>query len=213
MNLGDATAFMSTILGFRKDQTANAQIALGAAQEHYENGPIRPWFLLSETLSIVTAIGERRLPMPADFLAESDESSLFYSDDEEDEFELVKRDYDYLIKTIGNKASGLPTSYSTDGVYFNLFPTPDNLYSLKAKMYRKDVSVSTLSASDTNKWLTFAPNCLIGWAGANLATGLRDNVALARFQNLESTAQDQLNRQTEERKHVNRSYQIGGPHI
>lgn len=213
MNLGDAIGLISTLMGFRGDLTTKAATALQLAQEHYERGPVYPWFLLSEDATIVTSIGERRIPMPTDFVGEYEEAVIFYEDEDGEEQYLSKKDYDYLLKKFTSTTTGPPENYSADGLYFNLFPIPDALYTLTMKFYKKDTLISSLSNTGTNKWLTYAPNCLIGWAGQNLATGARDVVASARFQTLEAEGRKLLDTQNEERKHSNRQYQIGGPHV
>jgi hypothetical protein len=213
MNLGEALGLIALILGNRSDLATKGQTALGIAQSHFEQGPDYPWFLVSESATIVTAIGERRIPMPTDFIGEYEEAALFYEDTDGELTKLAKKDYDYLVGKYTATAEGEPEMYSADGLYFNLFPLPDDLYTLQTKFYKKDTAISTLSSGSTNKWLTYAPNCLIGWAGQNLAAGLRDTVAAARFQVLEGEGRKLLNTQNEERKHSNRQYQIGGPHV
>jgi len=183
------------------------------AQDHYERGPTYPWFLLSEDSTIRTADGDRRVPLPTGYIAEYEEGGLYYDTEVTgaDLVELSKDDFDYWNAFYGSSATGEPEAYSLDGLYFNIFPLPDDTYLLRTKVYLKDTDVSSISGDATNKWLTYAPNCIIGWAGQVLASGLRDNVAGAKFVSMESEGRKLLQIQNEERKVSNRSLQIGGP--
>lgn len=211
MNVQQAIDLTQSIMGYRSDLVTRIVSMLDLAQEFYERGPVYPWFLLSETSVIVTQIGERRVPFPANFIGEYEEAALYYEDAELEDNRLEKHDYDYLIRKTTAIAVGKPCAYSMDGTYFNLFPIPDALYTISTKFYKKDIAPSTLSVSGTNKWLTNAPNCLVGWAGQQLAASTRDTIAGMQFQMLESAAKAQLAIQNEDKKHSNRVYQIGGP--
>jgi hypothetical protein len=213
MTLDEALNQMKTILGFRSDLATTGPQALKLAQEYYERGPTYPWFLVSEDSSIRTSSTDRRIRVPADFVAEYEEGALYYDkEDGSDLIQLVKKDLDYLTQKIGSATTGEPVAYSTDGLYFNIYPMPDDLYKLWMKYYRHDAGINTLSGSTTNLWLTYAPDCIIGRAGGVLASGLRDVVAAAKFKDMEMDARVELNIQNEDRKHSNRVYQVGGPH-
>lgn len=212
MTKDEAMTFLSSIMGNRSDLTTRGPLMLKMAQSHYERGPEYPWFLLSESSTIRTQIGERRIPLPSDFIEEYEDGALFYDpEDGSRQCELEKEDYDYLQEFYGSDCTGTPQAYSFDGLYFNIFPLPNALSLLRMKYYKKDVDITSLSGSATNKWLTYAPNCLIGWAGQNLAATYRDVVAANRFQQLENEARIVLDRQNESHKHSNRQYQVGGP--
>lgn len=212
MLVSDALNQLSIGLGFRSDLAVRGPQQLARAQEMFEKGPDYPWFLLSEESEIMTSIGERRIPLPTDFLAEYEEGALYYDDETGDKIELVKHDLDYLNRIYDTTATGAPEAYSLDGQYFRIFPLPDLRYQLKMLYYKKDVDPSLISTGATNQWLTYAPECLIGAAGKVLASGLRDNVAIAFFDSMEAKGRALLNNQNEQRKHANRSYQVGGSH-
>jgi hypothetical protein len=214
MTLDEAMEELKVVLGFRSDLATTGPAALKKAQENYERGPVYPWFLLSENSFTQTSDTDRRVQLPSDFIAEYEEGALFYDSQEDDESweQLYKYDYDYLVKKYGTVAVGEPQTYSFDGKYFNIFPKPDALYKLWMKYYQHDISISSLSGSDTNLWLTNAPDCIIGRAGGILAAGYRDNVATMKFKDLENEAKAVLNIQNEDRKHSNRIYQVGGAH-
>lgn len=217
MNVGQAIAQIQLLMGFRSDLATQAKTQLELAQDQYERGPIYPWFLLSEIQTFVTSIGERRVPLPADFISENEEAALFYDDDEGDDageaFQLGKHDYDYLVKEWGLLAKGTPQAYAVQGEYFILFPVPDALYTISIQVYKKDTKISSLSNDATNKWLDKAPDCIIGKAGQMLATAARDTIATQAFMAMEQKGQAQLQIDNEARKHTNRQYQIGGPHV
>ena len=129
----------------------------------------------------------------------------------ESELVLEKEDLDYLKTFYGTVATGEPKAYSSDGLYYNIFPVPDGLYIIRNKYYQKDVAINTLTLSDTCLWLTHASDCVIGWAGRMLATSYRDQAAMAQFNMMEKEGRMLLDNQNESRKHINRTYQVGGP--
>lgn len=211
MTLAEALTQISSITGFRTDIATRAIVQLARAQEFFEKGPDYPWFLLSEESLIVTTVGENRLPVPTDFIAEYEEGALYYAPTDEDQIPLEKEDLDYLKEFYGTTTEGVPESYSQDGTYFRIFPLPDDLYPIKMSYYQKATAISGLSTGDTNAWLTHAPDCIIGRAGKILAAGLRDIVAMDLFKEMESEGRVLLKVQNEEKKHSNRTYQVGGP--
>lgn len=213
MLLSEAMLQVRTLLGFRTDLTQATLTQLTRAQEELERGPTYPWFLLSEEATTLTSENARRVQLPPDFIAEYEYGALWYVPDdvEVDELELDKKDYDDLRKSYGTTAMGPPCAYAKDGFYFRIFPLPDAEYTLKMLYYKKDQPISSVSTDATNKWLTYAPNVLIGKAGKILAIAAGNQMALGAFTEMETQGRVLLRTQNEEQKHTNRSYQMGGP--
>ena len=133
-----------------------------------ERGLHLPWFLLSETSSIVTTGSESRLPIPADFLREYDDGALWVYDTIQGNpwGKLVKDSYESL--TARNLGNGRPRFYSLVGENFILFPTPDAAYTVKMKYYQKGASLAGSyggTGNVENVWLKYAPDLLLAKTG------------------------------------------------
>lgn len=197
-------------LGFRTDQEANIILALQDSQAKLELRPLLPWFLKTEISSISTVADEERVPLPADFIREDEESALWYFDatateDEEKWNELIKDDQSVLRHA--HPGEGVPLNYSIHGTYFRIFPTPDDAYLLKLAYYAK---AALLTSNIENVWLEHASDLMIGLAGKDIATTLRDADAIAIFKDMIAEGQEQLTIDTEARRHENQRYIIGG---
>lgn len=210
MTRDEAVAEIKTQLGFRTDQDANIVTKLQQAQARLERRAVKPWFLLSEVMSIYTSPDEHRVQLPTGFLGEYEHSELtYYPDDTSyDPVQLVKEDKDKL-DAYYKLTTGTPEQYSLDGLYFRIYPKPDDLYTLKHQFYIKD---TVLTSNIENNWLLHVPDLLMGFAGVLIAGPLRDKEAMKVFSEWRSDGLIELYRQNEARKHENRSYQIGGPH-
>lgn len=220
MTRDEAVALIQEQLGFRSDLSTNIITNLKFAQQTLEKGPTKPWFLISEDSFADLTSGEQRLALPTDFLQETDQAVLRYvPDDAEtiaDEIDLVKDDYDTLRKNYEVKASsdadsatGAPEAYALLGDYFRIFPTPDDDYRVRMIYYASD---TVLSSNVENDWLKHVPLLLIGKAGKQIASALRDSVAASTFAQWENEGRLLLLSQTIEREFANRDMQIGGPH-
>jgi len=187
------------------------------AQKTLEAGPTKPWFLVSEDSYIRLTVNEQRLILPTDFLQETDMAVLRYVPDDltaSAEVDLVKDDYDqlrsaYLDTDTGTIETGAPEAYALLGEYFRIFPTPDDAYLIHQIYYKYD---TVLDTNVTNGWLTYFPYLLIGKAGWQIASALRDSVAASTFRQMEQEGRLLLASQTYDREFSNRDMQMGGPH-
>ena len=212
----DAISIAQILLGFRSDQNPNFVTMFQFVQNQLEMGPIRPWFLLQEDSLVLTTINEERIEIPQDFIAECDELPLRYRPTTyptTPEIQLRKDAYDLLKRNFGPNTilpgtQQVPQAYARVGIYFRIFPLPDQNYPIRLIYYAKD---TVLSSNIENKWTKYSPDLLIGRAGRLLATGLRDAGAYGEFSKMETTGMDRLLRENEEQKHVNQTYQMGGP--
>lgn len=211
MTRDEAVAFIKEICGYRQTGDATIIKMLERAQTELQRGPTFPWFLLSERSQILTTIADERIPLPTDFLGEYEDDGIWLrvdNDDPEQDILLEKDDLD-LLRGLYKNTSGQPISYSKDGLYFRLFPTPDAEYQLRMQYYQKGTSL--LSGNIENEWLKYSPNSVIGKAGYWYASTLRDQEAKATFKEMETEARVVLETENESRKHTNRRYQVGGP--
>lgn len=218
MTRDEAVAVIQEQLGFRSDLATNIITNMKLAQTILEGSPTKPWFLISEDSYIRTEEAEDRVPIPSDFILETDQAVLHYVPDtvstETPEVELKKDDYDilrlnYRDTTTGTTKIGPPEAYCLMGNYFRIFPTPDDEYLLRMIYYASD---TVLSSNITNQWLTNVPYLLIGKTGRQIASALRDNQALAIFSGWEKEGQLLMMTQNQDRDLANRNLQVGGPH-
>lgn len=212
MNRDAAVTRVQQTLGFRSDKATEIVAALQDAQLELEESPTLPWFLLTEVASIQTVDEEERVALPSDFLQEWEEDPLHYFStvagvsDADAWTPLAKEDLEYLRDNF--EGSGAPQAYALDDSYFRIFPTPDAVYTLKNIYFKKD---TTLETNVENLWLQHIPFLLIGIAGQQLGSGLRDKEALAQFARWEVKHRALMVAKTEARRHTSRRYIMGGP--
>jgi hypothetical protein len=211
----DASTLIQTLLGFRTDQASNIVTLMQTVQFEAENGPIKPWFLLSEDSIAVTTIGEERLAVPLDFLEEDQELPLRYRPTDwptEDEIDLWKDSYvllkrNFAPSTILPGTQQVPQAYALVGNYFRIFPTPDKEYNIRLIYYAR---ATTLSSNITNGWLSNVPYFLIGKTGKLLAAALSNTIAFQTFDMMEKEGMDSILRENAARQEANKTPQMGG---
>lgn len=209
MNRDDAVARIQQTFGFRTDRNTEIVDALQDAQVILEEGETLPFFLLSEISSVTTTKDEERVKLPTDFLREYESDPLWYFDsaaaDADKWTALVKKDLLYLRETY--PAGGKPIAYHLDEAYYRIFPTPDDVYTLKHKYFQKDVVLTT---NVENLWLKNIPYLMIGEAGQLISPGFRDSKGEATFEKWRERGLRRLFVLNEDRKHNSRRYIMGG---
>lgn len=207
----EAVSIIQQQLGFRSDLSTEIITNLKLAQTMLEAGPTRPWFLVTEQQFISLTVGEQRVLPPVEMLTEIDSARLVYvpSSSAADPVDLVKEEYDQLAEDFKDVANGPPEAYALLGDYFRIFPTPDSNYTIKIIIYGQD---AVLSSNIENGWLKWVPYALIGKAGAQIATAIRDTTALATFRGWEQEGRLALHGMDVARDTANRVLQVGGPH-
>jgi hypothetical protein len=164
-------------LGFRgTDKNAEIIDALQDVQQELEQGDFLPWFLISEVTSASTVDGEERVALPTGFLRETDwEDALYYYDgsaaNAADVWNQLPKDNISYLRDV-YPGVGSPLAYALDALYYRVFPTPDDVYTLKQIFFEAALK---LDNNIENKWLQYAHELLIGEAGLKMAEDLRDN--------------------------------------
>lgn len=209
MDRDTAVARIHETLGFRSDKTTEIIAKLQDVQDLFEGAPELPWFLITEVESASTVSGEERVALPVDFLREWEDDALYYFNstataDADKWVELEKGDLSVLRKKY--PGSGAPVAYSLDGDYFRIFPTPDDVYTLKQIYYKKD---ALLTSNIENDWLKHGARLLIGEAGMAIAAALRDAEALAEFTRQRDDGARLLLIENEARSSTARRYVMG----
>lgn len=219
MTRDEAVAHIQMQLSFRTTLSSSIILQLQLAQETLELGPTLPWFLISEDSYINTTSGEQRLPIPTDFLEETDEAVFRYvpatvsatipeRDLDKDDYDILR--HNFMDTTTGMVKVGPPEAYCLLGDYFRIFPTPDGSYRIRMIYYKQD---TTLETNVENKWLKHVPKLLMGMAGKAMSMGpLRDQVAYGVFDSWEKEGRNLLLTKHVTRDLANRDLQVGGEH-
>lgn len=206
MTLSEALTMLKFRLGSRTDADLDTIIPVEMAQAQFEleHTGQPPWFLLTEDATAVTVASEKRVPVPSDFLLETDDDNLWLLDPDTGEpQELEKGDLDASTAYWGLE-EGTPSGYAITGRYFHLFPTPDAEYTLRMKYYSGDSTPTSMAAGDTNLWLTWAADLLLARTGRRMATYIRDPELVQIFAVEEQTAVARMLTEQTAREEVNR---------
>ena len=183
------------------------------AQEMLEEFPELPDFLRVYNHEIAVAEGVNFTALPTDFIRFMDEPAVFIFDATENALRpyqpLFRRleippNYDYLGTGYYNEVTSVnvntypefyvlrrdqTTAPFNNFIDFYKFPTTRAM-TLRVNYFKKADSLS--GAIDQNHWTLFAPELLVGMAGAAIASGLRDRDAIAVFNEIRSTALKQV---------------------
>lgn len=200
----EAVEVISRALGGRPGKRDHIIAALQQAQEHLEAHPtFYPWFLETENSAGSTVAGEERVVLPADFLAEKEEDSLWLLNPETP---LTKRSLEVMRRMYPLPDTDLPANYAISGGYIRLRPVPNAIYSLRMIYYGRD---RKLVANEENKWLRHASSWLIGIAGLQCANEAGHKGAIGNFTSMRDAARREVYVDSEARLHNNQTYLLG----
>lgn len=176
MTRDEAVTLLGWRLGNRTDMAERILREMDFVQTTVlEENEWLPWFLETEWANALTTAGESRVPVPADFLTEIEESHLYISQPDGTQKRLVKKDYD-TAKSL-RPGSGMPEFYAISAGYFHFFPTPDAAYELGMRYMARDALMS--AANVETKWLKHSSDLVIAEVGALLAGKHVQNPTLA----------------------------------
>lgn len=194
-------------LGDRDDMAARIDAELPFIQEQVlEAQSWCPWFLLTEEATASTTVGERRVPLPEDFLMEAEESHLYitlvYGD-----IPLVKMDFDVALEKYPGE--GTPAAYAIQGRNLCLFPVPGEVWPITMNFYGRDVSIRDDSANSL--WLKYAGDLVLAELGKVIAgKHIKDGAAEASFAADAQLAWKRLYQAHIARDELNISRRMGG---
>lgn len=213
MDVPEAIKICKRRLGFRKDLDLEILDALNECRRDLQRDARlpRPWFLLSEMSSATTMVGESRLPLPTNFLTADEQVGLYYfnsaaENDGDKWVELVKDDWKQLTQLY--PTPGPPKAYSTLGLYFHIFPTPDGAYPIKTMFIEEPADYTAGEAA--RDYLKYEEQLLLTRTLIQLASDLADDARLTKFTTEYLEARKNYIIRHENRFHENRSYTMGG---
>lgn len=206
--LADIIAVISQRSGSRDDLELRIKTEVKFVQKNILEGTgiLRPWFLQSDPTTLATVSGDINLPFPVDYLDELEGSKLWYQDSSGTWHGLTKKPFDFVVSK--DIESGPPQYYVIGATGFYIFPTPDSAYPIRLRYYRKDTVLT--ETTDTNLWLAFAEDLMVGEVGfiINSFHTIAPELA-AQFRSIADTAQRRLFVLNEAKQNVNRVYEMG----
>jgi len=175
-------------------------------------GTFVPWFLESEWSESATVVDDERLELPADFIQEIEDQVVQFKPDASSRWKTIPKkradELEYLSEDIENPV-GFPRAYSLQNNYFIFAPTPDQIYPIRMKYFKRDVPFNLVT--DENKWLRFAADWLMAETGQILAAQhLHDDELAVKFQMQVASAKQRVYTMHEAREHANRNYRSEG---
>jgi len=209
MTRDEIVAQIKLLLGFRTDQTNTVIAQIAIQQNHLEREvqwAIYPWFLQTERADTTALLNDERLPKPVDWIADIEEDGIWVTDTDGLENLLIKSEENKLRVTYRESDPGLPEYYASSGDYWRLFPTPDVAYALKMRYYQSDAVVTV--GTNTNRWMTRAPNILIGRVGLFMC-GAASNARRDMFSAMYQESKSAIERRSFDELTVNRQYAMG----
>lgn len=166
-----AISIITSRLGERSDLTTLAIAEMQLIQTSLEQAPVLPWFLMKLQSGAYCTAGEEKVPVPSDFLRETEdgESCLWVQEEGGSPIPLVKNDYANVKARYPD--AGMPKQYALVADYFRFGPVPDAAYKLTMLYFAAD---AVLSTNIENLWLKNAPELMIALTGKKLAMYIQD---------------------------------------
>lgn len=194
-------------LGQRQDLVDDIRFEMQQAQNiQLERDHMNPWFLLSEDTTAWCDLGDDRMRIPPDFLAEYEESALTLLNEDGSIVPLRKELLECLIHKFGPTQSK-PIFYALAGNYFHLYPIPSQQWEIRFKYY---ATAAELTDGEENVWLKYASDWLIAETGVVMAAQYLINSEMASiFQQQAQIARKRVWQENEARLHANMSYVKG----
>lgn len=193
-----AVARVKQMLGFKRNLDAEILQAMIEQQEDLERSSELPFFLRKKYSGFATAANVQSVAAPADFIREWDNDvlSIVATNGTSSFIQELRKDDDNFLRLRYPTTDGtnLPLGYSRLDKTFYFYPTPDAIYTLDGSYYAKDQSLA--SGDIENKWLRELPLILVARAGMLVATGLRDQVAMQSFVQLNDLMTTKLHTMT-----------------
>lgn len=202
MTESDVIKLVAYKLGNISGQDDVIKSAIYTEIEALEQGLFHPWFLLSENNYYTILEEERRVPVPADFLAEYEEGALFAFEGEVPKV-LTKKPQDWLRETYSYE--GFPLHYALTNFYFRLYPQADIGTKLELLYYRKTAAVK----GDENPWLKEVGMLIVYAVCVHMSLARKDKQVQAYQQFFQQEYSKMVARHTE-REEANREAIFGG---
>lgn len=208
MNLREFINLLQLRCGSRDDLETRIKSELTLVQSITleRTGAFIPWFLQSDPTTVATVSGNIKVNYPTDYLAELEDSMLWYQDTGLAWHKLKKKSYDYVLEK--NLDPGAPQYFVVGASNFFIGPEPDAIYPLRFRYYKKDTVLT--EDADTNLWLTYAPDLVLAEVGLKISRyHTVDDRTKQEFAQEAAEARQRLFVLHEAKQNVNRIYGMG----
>ncbi len=190
-----------------------------AAQELLEKMGALPKWMKTTTADITTVAGLTTLTTlpPADFIRVYDDQALEFLASDGNYKRAIRLDTRNQLVSKRNAFAALSNQDSVDeDIWWYLVskseieitPTQTRDVDFNLTYYKAE---TVLTGANNNQWCTFEPDLISGIAGMELATWLRDDRALQKFQSQAQTARRILVNQIESDEFGDVDLVMGGP--
>lgn len=198
LTMGDAVTRLNEGLGFRAAGHLQEPMfirRIQEAQRDLEAGKTLPRFLLQENQPLFLAAGTHNVTYPGGFIRDDDDNRIHYTPvDSNVPTYLKPMRYNDAVRTMAMRqrpdepqlTTTSPRVYVFRNFDIDFITVADIDYNFTWNYYGQSGLLFT--AGDTNTWLQYAPEWLIGEAGERIARSLRDADALAEFQEMKTKA-------------------------
>ena len=182
-----------------------------AAQKKLEKAGALPKWLKVTTGDITTLSGNTILtsPPPTGYIRAYDDQALVYDDDGSKERRVKRLDTrNQLISKKNEGISGVIYWYEVSKTVIEIAPELSRDTVFRMTHYAKD---TVLTGSNSNTWCSEEGELIMGMAGIELATWLRDDRALKYYSNLAATERRRMVNQVESDEWADVDLVMGGP--
>jgi len=198
LTMGDAVNRISEGVGFRASGHLQEPMfgrRLQEAQRDLERGKTLPRFLLLEDQTLFLAAGTHNITYPFGFLRDDDDNRIHYTPIGTNvPFYLTPMRYNDAVRVMSMRqrpdephlTTTAPLVYTFRNSDIDFITVADVDYTFNWNYYGQAAILNAFG--DTNLWLQYAPEWLIGEAGERVARSLRDADALAEFQEMKTKA-------------------------
>lgn len=209
MTRDEAVAIIKRGLGFLNSTLHDDAIvaALKQAQVLREGGRSLPWFLLQEDETFAAVEGQQAYALPTGFIRlDVDFNDVRIVDSTGASYPIDPIGYDEAIRLYELTTNNQPEVYALRNNSINLFPYPDEAYTVQWSYYKKD---DLLDTNIENQWLLNAPYVLIADAGLKMAKDLRDLEGAEVYQSEKAQWDDWFTREMTAKREANTLYVVG----
>lgn len=191
--------------------TADFLDEMKAAQIKLEKSGALPKWLKTTTGDLVTPSGDVLLTgiPPADYIRVYDDQALVYDADDEAERRVIRLDTrNQLVSKRNAGVSGNIYWYEVSKTVFEIVPAQSVDRTFRLTYYAMD---TILTGANDNQWTANEGELIMGMAGVELATWLRDDRALQYYTNLAATERRRMVNQIESDEWGDIDLVMGGP--
>lgn len=204
----DAVIEIQERLKFRTDRSAEIIRRMQHVQRLLELGRTLPWFLVEEDAPLSLLAGTSDVNLPDEFIREYEygRGMRYQPEAGATPVFVPKMNIDELRALWTEAEPGFPQGYAIQTSVLKFLPVAAEGVTLRFDYYKKAL---VLTSNIENVWLKYAPDIIIGNAGASFAKTLDNKSAMAECTELASIAIQAVFNETIMRQTANRAFILG----